>query len=131
MPLSAAVLLVTTDGRVVGITRGEDKADINLPGGMLEQRDGSSLYSAAYRELMEETGIDALDLHPVMTARSGVSRPTLCTTFMPVGAIVWPEQLRSDPFEGHPGIFAPQELLQQTCSFRHYNQRLFAMMGLV
>ena len=128
--LSVAVLIVTRQGKVVGMTRGADRADVNLPGGMVEEGD-VSLASAAARELLEETGIEAGPLHPVLTARSGPELPTLCTAFVPTAYVSWPPRLASSPFEGYPGLYRPADLLRDSCSFRYYNERLFAMVWLL
>ena len=53
---AAVVVLIRGDGKVLGVTRGSNLRDINLPGGYREPGDESPA-NTAWRELLEETGL--------------------------------------------------------------------------
>lgn len=63
--LAATVLVLGKGGKVLAVSRRDDPTAFGLPGGKVDP--GEDLATAAARELKEETGLDAVDLHPVFT----------------------------------------------------------------
>lgn len=108
----SAVVVIEKDGKLLAISRGDDITDWSLPGGLCEP--GESLAECASRELLEETGIRIApeNLKHVATNRAAV--------FVPKDpeAIEWPDELKSDPFEGHVAWMPPEIL----CSAKTYGR---------
>jgi 8-oxo-dGTP pyrophosphatase MutT (NUDIX family) len=72
----AVVALVMKGNKILAVSRGDDFANLNLPGGSVEM--GEDPRDAIVRELWEETGIKAKEVFPVYTK---VNNGYVVTTF--------------------------------------------------
>lgn len=122
---AASVIVLTEDGRIVGITRGLDVRDIALPGGRAEGFDASLAHTAA-RELREETGVevDPEVLQPVL--RNG-----LHMTFYAPEVASWPSHLASRPFEGFASVWPPEAFLGADCTYAESHTMAFQRVGIL
>jgi 8-oxo-dGTP pyrophosphatase MutT (NUDIX family) len=115
-PHAAVIVAVREDGKVLGVTRGENIHDINLPGGMREPEDGNIL-DTARREFFEETGLVAGNMKPVLSWRQNGK---LLVAFQ---AMNWKGRLRPSA-EGYP-VWVPRDrLFRPSCTHREANRRL-------
>ncbi len=133
-PKSATVLLLSPDGRILGVSRGEDTTDWGMPGGWIEP--GETPREAAARELWEETGIlvDPQDLNPVYEQGG-------CVTFMPFRVRLRGSYRRGLPFnldlepqgqwEGYPAWVEPSAIACSSCTFGRSNGRMLRDLGLL
>lgn len=64
-----SLTLVTKGDKILGVSRGKDLGDVNMPGGHVEL--GEDPQDAAVRELWEETGLRALKIVPLFVKRLG------------------------------------------------------------
>lgn len=99
----ASVALVVKGDKVLAVTRGSDVDDLNMPGGGGEP--GEDPEETCIRELWEETGLLATDLHPIFTTRRGGK---IITTYR---VTAYAGRLRSSS-EGIPSWEDPDVLLQ-------------------
>lgn len=128
-PRHGACVIVIRGGRVLAITNGHDRFDLNLPGGGVDL--GESFAQAAVRELREETQVDAsrATLIPVRHRKSPWG--TEHVAFLAVGDLRFPPRLYSDPFEGYVEWRRPLDLLQPRCRHGRTNRQTFARIGLI
>lgn len=61
----AAIVYVQSGDKILAVSRGQDLTNMNMPGGGLES--GETPKEAAIRELWEETGIRATEIHPIFS----------------------------------------------------------------
>lgn len=123
MPSDAAIVLVRAQNTriplLLTVSRPEPPHEMGLPGGTLEP--GESPKEAAARELLEETGIEALDLRPVWITKS----PTDGRTVWVFRADRW----RGAPTAREPGTrvawLTPRQLVAQGALFGEANRALF------
>ena len=115
------------NGKILGITRGDDVENVGFPGGKVE--DGEDYKTACIRELKEETGCTG-EVHgsrPLLYSRfepgseDGVCG-TICNTYSVV-LDAWPQTFEPRN-EGTPGWFSPSDFLGVKCSFREYNDEV-------
>lgn len=103
---SGAVLVVDDERYVLAVSRGDDLSDLSLPGGRRERTDRTPSETAA-RELLEETGIRALEMEMALIT------PKACYIYQ---ALAWAGELKSSQ-EG-TAMWVPPELLLRVTS-RH------------
>jgi 8-oxo-dGTP pyrophosphatase MutT (NUDIX family) len=113
---AAVVVLRLPIGKILGVTRGRNLRDINLPGGLREPEDRTP-EDTARRELMEETGLMVDDLKHLATWRSNGK---VVVAFQGKGRAYG--ELRTSP-EGVPIFVAPRQLMVGTYG-RHFARLL-------
>lgn len=123
-PVTATVVLIEHEGRVLGVARREDPNAFGLPGGKIDKKETAR--AAALRELREETGVevglDDLRLVYVGPARKGTFDDSWVAAFRaPLPAGVEP---RTPPGEGRVAWVAWGDLLSGP--FGEYNRELEA-----
>ncbi len=114
---------------VLAITRGDRAYDWSFPGGGVEPsetwRDGVT------RELLEETGVLASRESTLLPLSGFHTESHRVRFFELVGPLVWPEILRSEPFEGYVDLVPPELLLTHDCTYRRSNAAVLSALGLV
>ena len=63
--IKTAHIVIFKDGKVLGVSRKDNRYDFGLPGGKMEDVDRGNPKLTAIRECKEETGIDVFDLQLV------------------------------------------------------------------
>lgn len=122
-PHGAAVLMLDENLNCLSISRGNDRTDWSLPGGYIEP--GETSRQAAVRELLEETGIMVTPSNLELV----YEHPT-ADVYAAKDYFRWPEQLRSQPFEGHVAWKPPRVLCRPSSTFHKQHKRLFSQLGL-
>jgi len=105
---AAVIVLRRSDGRVLGVTRGNNIRDINFPGGRREPED-QNYAQTAQRELFEETGLHVpfSCLKPIAHWKAGHG------SVIAFQALDWSGKLRPSA-EGYPVWVTPERLLLGT-----------------
>lgn len=121
-----AVVLVLSESQdqCLAISRDRNTEDWNLPGGHVEH--GESVIEAAVRELYEETGILVTKSNIRPVHKSGTT-----TMFLAMDFFRWPQQLRSEPFEGYVSWKPLMTLCRPCCTFHQHHRDLFGRLGLM
>jgi len=120
MSWDAAVLVARRpDGRVLGVTRGSNLRDINLPGGLRAPEDPSPA-ATARREAWEETGLVIRSLRPITSWNSQGRR------VVAFQGLTWSGRLRPSS-EGRPGWAPPRALTNPGCTFARHNRKLLEL----
>lgn len=118
----AAGVLVVRDGKVLAVSRKDDKTKWGIPGGKVDF--GEDPAEAAARELKEETGLVATGLTPVFSSRD--EEGYVMTTF--VGTVTG--QISTSE-EGLVRWVDTSTLLNRdTSPFSDYNAQMFAAAGI-
>ena len=65
MKKASCCFIQRNDGKILGVSRKNNSNDWGLPGGKVDL--GETFIQAAARELIEETGLEAIDLQHVFT----------------------------------------------------------------
>ena len=55
---ATCVILVNEDGKILSVSRKDDHSKLGLPGGKVDESDGTDYKGAAIREVKEETGLN-------------------------------------------------------------------------
>jgi 8-oxo-dGTP pyrophosphatase MutT (NUDIX family) len=118
----AAVVVLVKDGKVLGVTKGIDRQDINLPGGLRDPEDASPLDTAT-RELLEETGYQLLQAKPIASWFSKSGKYVIGFR-----GTRWTGRLRSSE-EGQAAWVSPRTLLGPGCTHRGLNAGLLGRLA--
>lgn len=119
IPQASIVLILSEKGKVLAVSRLNDKTDFSLPGGKVDS--GETAHDAAIRELGEETGLRAKNLNPIYSAPCDSGY--YVTTF--AGKVAG--DIHSDE-DAIIKWLTPEQLLQG--SFSDYNRKLFNFLNL-
>ena len=117
MRLKAVLCLVFNEGSILSVTRGGQPGNLGFPGGMVEE--GEELYTAALRELKEETGIVGV----LASCAEENSFQQGDKTIHVVYVSEWSGDLVEGP-EGTPAWSAPQEFSSELCKYRESNKKI-------
>ena len=123
---SFVVALIVSGEHVLAVSRRNRPNDLGLPGGSIEPEEEP--FTALAREVKEETNID------VKAATHCFSRVDETTD----GKVAWAYVVTDwsgEPTQMEDGISVqwvePNRLLEEGCTFRDYNARLFITLGIM
>ncbi len=118
---AACVLVLGKDGKVLAVSRKDDKTAFGMPGGKVDP--GETPREAAIRELMEETGLSAVHVSedPVFVHTEDDGYTTYTFKCEVTGDILTTE-------EGKVKWVTPQTLFDGP--FGRYNRHLWSVLGL-
>lgn len=122
---SYVVGLVMKEGKCVAASRRHKPGNLGLPGGSIEPFDASP-FAALQREVKEETGVEVLSARHVFSRVDDTD-----------GNVAWAyvvDEWEGEPRNCEPGIDVswevPSRLLEDRCTFREYNAKLFEKLGI-
>ena len=110
--MSAGVLCLDAQGRVLAVTRGADESDWGLPFGACDP--GESTEACAIRETLEETGLEAYGLKEIYRGKARTMF-AVCYLAKARGALRASE-------EGRPDWVDIDQLLQPSCTYASFNR---------
>ena len=84
MKKNAFVVLINTEGHVLGVSRKDNHSDFGLPGGKMDDCDNDDPKLTAIRELYEETGID-VDYDDLTLCFALHKKGAMCYTYLAKG----------------------------------------------
>jgi 8-oxo-dGTP pyrophosphatase MutT (NUDIX family) len=118
---AVTVLLFSTEGKILSVSRKTNLSDFNLPGGKIDSTDESPL-QALFREVMEETGLDisAMDIEELYEATDCDNY--LCRTYL-VKDTIEPSLIQEGQRPGE-GVVAWKEwkdITSDTATYHEYN----------
>lgn len=123
---SFVVALVVKGEHVLAVSRRNRPDDLGLPGGSIEPEE--TPFDALVREVKEETDVD---VHAATHVFSRVDETT-------AGKVAWAYVVTDwsgEPQQMEDGITVqwvePARLLEEGCTFRDYNARLFTKLGVL
>lgn len=131
-PKSVCSLIINDNGLILSVSRKDDHSVFGLPGGKVEETD-KSLEHAAWRELFEETGVDAKGGIPAFTAicYGSDDRHYLTTTFIWQKILTPPKQTEE---EGIVAWVSPDIMCRENSgkhkNFGIYNRKLFEALNI-
>jgi 8-oxo-dGTP pyrophosphatase MutT (NUDIX family) len=124
---SFVVGLIQKDGLVLAVSRRNQPTNLGLPGGSIESFDENP-YAALVREVKEETNVDVMLAHHVFSRIDETTNKK----------VAWCYQITEwsgEPQQTEEGITVqwvkPERLLEEGCTFREYNKRLFISLGVL
>ncbi len=119
MNKEAAVALIVKDGLILGVSRKQDRTKFGLPGGKVDE--GEAVTETLKREVMEETGIKAINLIPVYTRTD--TDPHTNESFMAYSYYVvdWEGEPIPQSNEGDIAWLTVKELTETKAAFPDYN----------
>ena len=114
----AVVVLLNPEGKLLAVSRKDNRTDFGLPGGKMEP--GETFEECAIRETREETGLEISDPVEIFRRMDGIYEAVAF-------AAHWTGEIQSREGEGEARWVDPQEILKG--SFGDYNRKLFAALG--
>jgi 8-oxo-dGTP pyrophosphatase MutT (NUDIX family) len=117
----SCVLTFNAEGKVLAVSRKNDKNDYGLPGGKVEADETHG--QAAIRELKEETGLDMTNPCQVFSIDDGLGYYAVVYIGDVSGTI------HTSDNEGQVSWVYPK-VLTENCSFASYNTKLFNSIGI-
>lgn len=111
----AVLCLVFNKGSILSVTRGGQPGNLGFPGGMVEE--GEDIFTAALRELKEETGIVGESFVKESTFQQGDK------TIHVVYIHDWSGDLVEGP-EGTPAWSLRHEFSSELCKYRESNKKI-------
>lgn len=127
MNFGVCVLIMNEEGKILSVSRKDDKNDIGLPGGKIEP--GETPAEAALRELFEETGYKVIDGRFLQMIYHSEADGKLAVTYqIPFGAI---KASSGAPSSNETGVVAwvNPSVLTTSKTFGEYNRNLFKAVG--
>ena len=122
---SFVVALIIQDNCVLAVSRRHRPDDLGLPGGSIELEE--TPFEALVREVKEETNIDVQNAHHVFSRHDPTTDGKVAWTYV---VFEW----SGEPKQMEDGInvqwVEPARLLDEGCTFRDYNGRLFESIGI-
>ena len=120
-----ALMVRDSDGFVVSVTRRDVAGDQNLVGGKIDP--GETPWDALVRETREEAGVEVRHAEWVFERIDETD-----------GKIAWcylVTQWSGEPHTCEPGVEVswqpPSRLIEEGCTFREYNRRLFTELRMI
>ena len=125
MYFGACVLVMGEGGKILAVSRKDDKEDFGLPGGKVEP--GETPIEAACRELLEETGYQVVDPRYSHIIYHAETDGKLAVTYeIPLGAL---KQTKTPKETGVVAWVTP-DVLAEGKTFGEYNRGLFKTVGI-
>lgn len=123
--LFSVTALFFQGNKILSVSRKDDPNDLGLPGGKIDP--GETPEQALVREVLEETGLRVMYVVPIFEdldrVKNGELKPNL--TYL---ITEWYDDVRTTE-TGVVRWVDPEELLSEACSFRDYNAKLLASLG--
>lgn len=125
MRFGVAVLVMNDEGKLLSVSRKDDKTDFGLPGGKVEP--GETPIEAAFRELFEETGYKIINPQYAKMIYHAEIGNELSVTYQVALAGITREKIPTETAEVE---WHNPEVLANSKTFGEYNKGLFRGVGL-